>query len=85
MNLVFVPVAWEDYQFWVETDQKTLKKLNKLLKEVKRDPLGGYGKPEKLKHKYSGCYSRRITREHRLIYTVQNDQVCILKCRHHYD
>lgn len=70
MRLVFTPHGWEDYQHWVQTDRATLKRVNRLIEDVLRDPFTGIGKPEQLRHVLSGAWSRRITEEHRLVYLV---------------
>ncbi|WP_084260288.1 Txe/YoeB family addiction module toxin [Thiothrix lacustris] len=57
---------------------------NELIKDIQRDPFDGIGKPEPLRHNLSGCWSRRITETHRIVYTVQNGEVVILQCRFHY-
>lgn len=85
MKYLFVEESWDDYLFWQKTDKKILKRINELLKDISRNPFTGLGKPEPLKHKYTGCWSRRITSEHRLIYQVTDDEIRILKCRFHYD
>ncbi len=85
MKYVFVDESWEDYQYWLNTDKKILKRINDLIKDISRNPFAGIGKPEPLKHKYKGYWSRRITDEHRLIYQVKGDEILILKCRFHYD
>jgi toxin YoeB len=85
MRLLFVEESWEDYLYWQKTDKKMLKRINSLIKDVCRSPYEGIGKPEALKHKYRGCWSRRIDQEHRLVYKVQEDSVCIIKWRFHYD
>ncbi|MBV4358624.1 Txe/YoeB family addiction module toxin [Pinibacter aurantiacus] len=84
MKYTFTEEGWEDYQYWFATDKKTFIKINDLIKEIKRDPFKGIGKPEPLKYEYRGFWSRRITEEHRLIYTVDNNDIIIVKCRHHY-
>jgi len=86
MIIGFATKAWEDYLFWQENDKKILKRINQLLKDIQRDPLSkdGLGKPEKLKGNLSGYYSRRITAEHRLVYTIKNDILVIAQCRYHY-
>jgi toxin YoeB len=76
--------AWEDYLYWVENDKKMLKKINVLIKEIHKDPFKGNGKPEPLLHGLKGYWSRRIDREHRLVYSVNNEHITILSCRHHY-
>ena len=85
MKFIFVDESWEDYLHWQKTDKKRLKRINELLKDISRTPFHGLGKPEALKYKYSGFWSRRIDDEHRLIYQVKNDEILIAKCRYHYD
>ncbi len=85
MKLIFAEQAWEDYLYWQTHDKKNLKKINSLIKEIKRTPFEGTGSPEPLKHNWSGFWSRRITREHRLVYAVTDDEVLIAQCRYHYD
>lgn len=85
MRFVFVDESWEDYLYWQKTDKKMLQKINNLLKDIARNPFSGIGKPEALKHKYRGFWSRRIDAEHRLIYKVEEDEILIAKCRFHYD
>jgi toxin YoeB len=85
MKYVFVEESWEDYLYWQQTDKKKLKKINELIKDIARHPFEGIGKPEPLKYKYAGFWSRRIDSEHRLIYRVVEDEIQIAKCRHHYD
>jgi toxin YoeB len=85
MKLIFVDESWEDYLYWQKTDRKILDRINILVKDISRNPYTGLGKPEPLKYKYQGYWSRRITEEHRLIYRVVNDEIHIAKCRFHYD
>ena len=85
MKYIFVDESWEDYLYWQKTNKKTLKKINDLLKDISRNPFSGIGKPESLKHKYKGFWSRRINGEHRLIYRVKDNEIHIAKCRFHYD
>lgn len=85
MKYIFVDESWEDYLFWQKTDKNKVKRINDLLKDISRTPITGIGKPEPLKHKYSGFWSRRIDEEHRLIYKYEDDQILIAKCRFHYD
>jgi toxin YoeB len=82
---VFVDESWEDYLYWQKTDKRKLKRINDLLKDIARQPYEGIGKPEPLKFKYSGYWSRRIDAEHRLIYKVVDQDILIAKCRFHYD
>ncbi|MDJ0535907.1 MAG: Txe/YoeB family addiction module toxin [Xenococcaceae cyanobacterium MO_207.B15] len=83
-NLEFDSLAFDDLAWWVEKDRKQALKIIKLIKETQRNPFQGIGKPEKLKHDLSGCWSRRIDREHRLVYQVLEDRIRILACRYHY-
>ncbi|ABW67504.1 Txe/YoeB family addiction module toxin [Desulfosudis oleivorans] len=83
-NLVFDPAGFEDLSWWIEKDRKKALRIIKLIKEVQRDPFHGAGKPEPLKHELSGCWSRRIDQEHRLVYEVTKDTIRILACRYHY-
>ncbi len=84
MRFIFSEQAWEDYQYWVAHDRKTLKRVNQLLKEIARTPFEGVGKPEALKHALSGYWSRRINDEHRLVYQVRGQDLLIAQCRYHY-
>ncbi|MES1224895.1 MAG: Txe/YoeB family addiction module toxin [Bacteroidota bacterium] len=85
MELVWQTHAWEDYLYWQDTDKKILQKINELIKDCLRNPFKGIGKPEPLKGKYAGFWSRRITDEHRLVYVVKDKQLHILQCRFHYE
>jgi toxin YoeB len=85
MRFIFVEDSWEDYLYWQKIDKKLLSKINELLKDISRTPFSGIGKPEPLKHKYKGYWSRRINDEHRLIYKIQDNEIIIAKCRFHYD
>ena len=76
--------AWEDYLYWQTRDKNILKRINTLIKDTLRDPLEGIGKPEALKANLSGFYSRRIDREHRLVYAVEKTRIVIISCRFHY-
>ena len=76
--------AWEDYLYWQQTDRKTLKRVNALIKDIARHPLEGLGDPEPLKHNWAGYWSRRLDREHRLVYKVVDGNVIIAQCRYHY-
>ncbi len=84
MNLLFRPRAWEHFQYWQETDKATVNKINGLIKECLRHPFEGTGKPEPLKGDLAGYWSRRIDREHRLVYRVTGSDLEILSCRYHY-
>lgn len=84
MKLVFADEAWDDYLFWQQQDKKLLERINKLIKEIQREPFSGMGKPEPLKHALSGYWSRRINDEHRIVYKVEQDALWIAQLRHHY-
>jgi toxin YoeB len=84
MNLLWSEDAWSDYLYWQETDKKKLKRINELIKAIKRDPFQGLGDPEPLRYDYSGYWSRRIDREHRLVYKVEKNELSIAQCRYHY-
>jgi toxin YoeB len=84
VKLVFTDEAWEDYRHWQKQDRKMVERINKLLKEVMREPFSGLGKPEPLKHALAGYWSRRINDEHRLVYRVEGDQLQIVQLRYHY-
>jgi len=83
-SLEFDPSAFDDLAWWMETDRKKALRIVKLLKEVQRTPFEGLGKPEALKHELSGCWSRRIDDEHRLVYEVHEEKIRVLACRYHY-
>ena len=84
MNVSFKPVAWEQYLYWQATDKVMFKKINRLIKECVRHPFEGTGKPERLRGDLSGFWSRRIDREHRLVYRVTQSALEIVQCRYHY-
>lgn len=85
MRYIFVDESWEDYLYWQKVDKKKFKRINELLKDISRNPFDGINKPEPLKHKYVGFWSRRIDNEHRIIYQVKDVEILIAKCRFHYD
>jgi toxin YoeB len=89
LKLVFSERAWVGYLHWQEHDPAILSRINQLLEECRRSPFRGLGKPEPLKEKLSGWWSRRITEEHRLVYRVSGkapDQALeIAQCRYHYE
>jgi len=84
MKLTWSENAWEDYLHWQSNDKSKLKRINALIHEIQRTPFDGMGAPEPLKHQLSGCWSRRIDREHRLVYRVSDETLFILQCRYHY-
>ncbi|MCB1035021.1 MAG: Txe/YoeB family addiction module toxin [Acidobacteria bacterium] len=83
-SAVFHPELREDLQFWVRTDRKTALRALELVEAVLRDPFQGIGKPEPLKFLLQGCWSRRLTQEHRLVYRVAEDRIDFLQARYHY-
>ncbi len=84
MLVSFTKTGWEQHCYWQETDRKMLKKVNDLIKECMRTPYSGTGQPEALKYECSGWWSRRITKEHRLVYRVEGDALLVAQCRYHY-
>lgn len=85
MNIQFSSRGFEDYIYWQTFDNKMLKKVNELLKDISRNHYEGIGKPEPLKHALSGYWSRRITDEHRLVYKVDGDVIKVAQARYHYE
>ena len=83
-SLEFDASAFEDLAWWIEQDRAQALRIVRLVREVQRAPFSGLGKPEPLKHELSGCWSRRINQEHRLVYQVMSDKIRILSCRYHY-
>lgn len=85
MKLIFSEQSWSDYlYYWQQIDKKIIKRINELIKDIKRTPFSGIGKPEPLKHNLTEFWSRRITDEHRLIYRVTDSAIEIASCRYHY-
>ncbi|MPZ52243.1 MAG: Txe/YoeB family addiction module toxin [Acidimicrobiia bacterium] len=84
MRFVFTAHGWEDYVYWQTTDRATVKRINRLLDDISRDPFEGIGKPEQLRHALAGSWSRRIDEVHRLVYTVDGDDIVIIQARYHY-
>lgn len=83
-RLVFDRDGWADYVSWQAEDRKTLRRINILIAEILRDPFGGLGKPEPLKHQLGGAWSRRIDEVNRLVYLVTDEEIRILQARYHY-
>ncbi len=83
-DVAFDPNGFEDLAWWIKQDRRTALRMVRMIKEAQRTPFGGIGKPEPLKHELKGCWSRRITQEHRLVYQVKEDTIRILACRYHY-
>lgn len=84
MKLLWHKSGWEDYLYWQAADKKIMKRINTLIKDIQRHPFDGVGNPEPLKHQWSSYWSRRINREHRLVYKVSDDTITIAQCRYHY-
>lgn len=84
MILSWAEKAWADYLFWQDNDKKILKRINTLLKDIARHPHNGIGDPEPLRHNWSGYWSRRIDKEHRLVYKVLNQEIIVIQCKYHY-
>lgn len=84
MKIIFSRNAWEEYISWQREDKKILKRINLLIKEIQRTPFIGTGNPEPLKYDLAGFWSRRITREHRLVYQYNDGDILIYSCRYHY-
>jgi toxin YoeB len=83
MRLVFDKHGWDDYISWAN-EPRMIKRINRLIAEARRDPGVGTGKPERLGEDFSGYWSRRITEEHRLVYTVRGDDLIVVQARLHY-
>lgn len=94
--LFWTELAWDDYLYWQSTDKKILGRINELIKDIKRNPFSGLGKPEPLKFELAGKWSRRINEEHRLVYDVSGRKqesknkaikphiLTIYQCKYHY-
>ena len=85
MNKTFTDLAWEDYLYWEQTDKKIFRRINQLIRDIDRNGNEGLGKPEPLRHELQGFWSRRIDAEHRLVYTIRDETICIVQCRYHYE
>ncbi|MFF0862453.1 Txe/YoeB family addiction module toxin [Nonomuraea sp. NPDC003560] len=85
MKVAFTSQGWEDHVHWQTADRQVLKRINRLVEDVLRDPYEGIGKPEPLKYALAGAWSRRITDEHRLVYLVLHDEIVVLQARYHYE
>lgn len=83
MKIIFSDESWEDYLYWQSNNKKNLKRVNALIRDIRREPFSGIGKPEPLKYDLQGCWSRRIDHEHRLVYEVVKEELRIISCRYH--
>ena len=77
--------ALEDYRYWEKKNPKILKRIHALFDDIKQNPFRGLGKPEPVKLNLSGLWARRITKEHRCVYRLQDDRIIIRSLRFHYD
>ena len=84
-NILFTERAWEDYCYWQNQARKTLKRINQMLIDIKRNEFAGIGKPEPLKNDLSGFWSRRIEEANRIVYRIANEQIEIVQCKGHYN
>lgn len=85
MRILWEEQAWEDYLGWQTEDKKTLRKINRLIKDIQRNRYEGIGKPEPLKENYSGWWSRRIDEENRIVYKEKAGAIVIASCKGHYE
>ena len=84
MIISWTSIAWKDYLYWQSLDKKKIRRINELIKATLREPFGGIGNPEPLKHDLRGYWSRRIDGEHRLVYSYKKETLLIVGCRYHY-
>jgi toxin YoeB len=84
MNVTFTPTALDDLRYWLKIDKRQADRILALLEEIRRTPFDGTGKPEPLRFQLAGCWSRRIDREHRLVYQVEETEIVVIACRYHY-
>jgi toxin YoeB len=85
MKIQFTEEAWKDFEWFLDKDKRIVKRIRELLKDIGRHPEEGIGKPERLRFQLTGCWSRRITKEHRLVYKVDKDTMTVISCRYHYE
>ncbi|MFH1067819.1 MAG: Txe/YoeB family addiction module toxin [bacterium] len=83
-RLIFAPQAWEDYLYWQQTDSRMVRRIHELIKDAQRNPYSGIGKPEPLRHAFSGYWARRINGEHRMVYAVEKGELLLAQLRYHY-
>ena len=84
-EIQFTEEAWRDFEWFLERDKRIIKRIRDLLKDIARHPNEGIGKPERLRFQLSGYWSRRITKEHRLVYKVDEEVIIVISCRYHYE
>lgn len=85
MKIQFTQEAWKDFEWFLDKDNRMVKRIRELLKDIFRHPEEGIGKPERLKFQLAGCWSRRINKEHRLVYKVKKNCITVISCRYHYE
>ena len=84
MKVIWSDESWKDFEYWLDNNQKIVKRIRKLIQNTRRTPFEGIGKPEPLKGNMAGLWSRRITNEHRFVYFVNEDGLNIVSVRFHY-
>lgn len=84
LDIAFAEQGWDDYQHWISTDRAMLKRINILITAARREPTTGLGKPEQMKYLDGSAWSRRITQEHRLVYSFDDQHLIVWQCRYHY-
>ena len=84
-RIIFEKKAFDDFTDWAARDRKKYQKIVRLIKDIRNTPFAGLGKPEPLRHELQGYWSRRIDREHRLVYAVTDKEIVIIACRFHYE
>lgn len=85
MKIQFTVEAWKDFEWFLDNDKQIVKRIRELFKDILRHSQEGIGKPERLKFQLAGCWSRRITKEHRLVYQIEKDAIIVISCRYHYE
>ena len=83
-KIIFQKEALKEYNSWKKKNKKVSQRIKQLLQDIQDDPFEGIGKPEPLKHELAGHWSRRITKEHRLVYKVADDSILVIACKYHY-
>ena len=84
MKVIWSDESWKDFEYWLDNNQKIVKRIRKLIQNTRRTPFEGIGKPEPLNGDMAGLWSRRITNEHRFVYFVNEDGLNIVSVRFHY-
>jgi toxin YoeB len=84
LKLRFTESAARDLAYWKETNPNTIARIKSLIESIQATPFSGIGKPEPLKHDLAGYWFRRINKEHRLVYRIDNGEIVVIQCRFHY-